>query len=98
MDSSVRYKTMPCKGERWTIMAYASSVYDQLDEYQIDGLRHSDFLLQDQKKEFPSSPGVPTHDMTLFELATMDDPAPRPAEPRTKPKVKLKAAPMQSKP
>ena len=34
--------------------------------------------------------------MTLFELATMDDPAPRPAEPRTKPKVKLKVAPKTS--
>ena len=28
--------------------------------------------------------------MTLFELATLDEPAPRPPEPRTKPKVKLK--------
>ena len=89
-DSSVRYKTMPWEGESWTIMAYSSSAYDQLDESQIDSLRHSAFLLQDRKKEFPSSPGVPMRDMTL---ATMDDPAPGPAEPRTKPKVKLNAAP-----
>ena len=92
-DSNDRYKTMPWEGERWTVMAYSSSAYDQLEDSQINCLIQSGFLLQDQKKEFPPSPGVPTRDMTLFELATMDDPAPRPAEPRTKPKVKLKAAP-----
>ena len=87
-NSIDRYKSMPWKGERWTLMAYSSSAYDCLTR--------SGFPLQAQKKEFPSSPGVPTRDMTLFELATMDDPAPRPAEPRTKPKVKLKAAPKQN--
>ena len=74
-------------------MAYNSSAYDQLDNSQVDNLRRSGFVLQERKKVFPSSPGVPTHDMTLLELATMDDPAPRPAEPRTKPKVKLTADP-----
>ena len=92
-DSSLRHKTMPWEGESWMIVAYTSSAYDQLDESQIGSLKHSGFALQDQKKEFPSCPGVTTRDMTLFDLATMDDPAPRPAEPRTKPKVKLKAAP-----
>ena len=87
-DSNDRYKTMPWEGERWTVMAYSSSAYDQLEDSQINCLIQSGFLLQDQKKEFPSFPGVPTRDMTLFELATMDDPAPRPADPRTKPKVR----------
>ena len=59
-DSSLRYKAMSWDGERWTIMAYTSSAYDQLDDSQVDSLRHSGFILQDQKKEFPSSPGVQT--------------------------------------
>ena len=92
-NSKDRYKSTPWEGERWTLMAYSSSAYDQLEEPQIDCLTQSGFPLQVQKKEFPSSPGIPTRDMTLLELATMDDPAPRSAEPRTKPKVKLKAAP-----
>ena len=92
-DSSKQHKTMPWDGERWTITAYSSSAYDQLEASQVECLRQAGFPLRDQKKEFPSSPGIPTRDMTLFELATMDDPAPRPAEPRIKPKVKLKATP-----
>ena len=84
---------MPWDGARWTIMAYNSSAYDQLDDSQVDNLRRSGFVLRDRKKEFPSSPGVPTRDMTLFALDTMDDHAPRPAEPRTKQKVKLQAFP-----
>ena len=63
-DSSLRYNTMPWEGERWMIVAYTSSAYDQLDESQVGSLKHSGFALQDQKKEFPSSPGVPTRDMT----------------------------------
>ena len=53
-DSSHRYKTMFREGERWTIMAYNSSAYDQLDNSQVDNLRRSAFVLQERKKEFPS--------------------------------------------
>ena len=95
-DSSHLYKTMPWVGERWAIMACNSSAYDQLDDSQVEKFRRSGFVLHERKKEFPSCPGVPTRDMTLFELATMDYPAPRPAELRTKPKVKFKAAPKAS--
>ena len=85
-DSSKQYKTMPWDGERWTIMAYSSSAYDQLEASQVDSLRQAGFPLQDQKKEFPSSPGIPTRDMTLFKLATMDDLLP--GQPSLEPNLK----------
>ena len=50
-DSSCLYKTMPWEGERWAIIAYNSSSYDQLDESQVESLKRSGFALQDRTKE-----------------------------------------------
>ena len=65
-DSSKQHKTMPWDGERWTITAYSSSTYDQLEASQVECLRQAGFPLRDQKKELPSSPGIPS---TAFNIS-----------------------------
>ncbi|CAE7353670.1 unnamed protein product [Symbiodinium natans] len=77
-DPKTFHCVTPWKGERWSITGYVNRAVHRLDSHQLEKLKSLGFLLPKQKNFPPAVPAEIDEEMTLYELATMDPPAPAP--------------------
>ena len=94
-DPKQYHCVVPWKGDRWSITAYVNRAVPKLSEAEIKQLHGYGFKLS-KRAAIPAPVPDPEDERVLQELLG-DEVAPRPEEPRTKPKVKIRESEKKKK-
>ncbi|CAE7879497.1 unnamed protein product, partial [Symbiodinium sp. KB8] len=94
-DPKEYHCVVPWKGDRWSITAYVNRAVPKLSEAEIKQLHGYGFKLS-KRAAIPAPVPDPEDERVLQELLG-DEVAPRPEEPRTKPKVKIRESEKKKK-
>ena len=96
-DPKQYHCVVPWKGDRWSITAYVNRAVPKLPEAEIKLLHGYGFKLSKRAAIPAPVPDPEDERVSVLQKLLGDEVAPRPEEPRTKPKVKIRESEKKKK-